>query len=936
MFLFVGALAWLAPQNASAGGTIITLPYSGSDLLPLHTSVTAPGSTDNGGVTYKTLGGDQTTTAMVDGVFDNNKNFPNGMSSTTAANMDSATPTGTWFWWNAHFDNPTVISHFVFRVADVATSRTPDQFQLRGSNDGSTWTVIYRYDNNGASTSPWGTPPSSIQNFTAVRFDGGGVDFAAPAAYTQIRLELFSAISGDGVGITEWQLAGTAETPTTTTTTAAPTTTTTTAAPTTTTTTAAGTTTTTTGAGATTTTTTAAPTTTSTTVTTTTTTTTTIDLPGTIISVPYAGSDVYNLTTTNPDTDWYRQPYPTALRSGPWSNGEVSYNNFGEGWDTKSNLHGMINAQPALGLWYGNNGWPNTYWNSQGGFANSPTTYTSLMDSQFADFYTDAYHPSWFTAHFTTPQVISHFVLKIGAYTQQPDQFQLRGSNNGTDWTVIFRYDRAVQGGDPLWGTTSGGSHTALQFDGNGADFPTPAGYSQIRLELYRTYSSDVCAIEEWQLAGTDDPNATTTTTTAAPTTTTTTAAPTTTTTTAGGTTTTTTAAPTTTTTTVATTTTTTTTLPPAGGTIITLPYVDSDHLDLHTDLVTGNVGGGMTDNGGVTYKIGGDNGVQVMLDDVFDGNKWFYGVALNENNPASTVQMDANDPGTVGSGKWMWWTAHFNNPTVISHFVIRTADWGTSRTPDQFQLRGSNDGSTWTVIYRYNNNAVAGGASPWTTVAYDTHGVIPAGNDNSYMNNVAVRFDGAGADFATPAAYTQIRLEVFSASNGGDGVGITEWQLAGTAETPTTTTTTAAPTTTTTTTAAPTTTTTTVTTTTTTTTTVGPNNADYQHFVGQDPVAGADWKIDSDELGWVIEYWLGTGDYCVEPLSPTGYAPGTGSHDGTPSDVDYQHFVGQDPVAGADWKIDSDELGWVIEYWLGTGAYYAEPLSPTRYAPVP
>jgi hypothetical protein len=126
------------------------------------------------------------------------------------------------------------------------------------------------------------------------------------------------------------------------------------------------------------------------------------------------------------------------------------------------------------------------------------------------------------------------------------------------------------------------------------------------------------------------------------------------------------------------------------------------------------------------------------------------------------------------------------------------------------------------------------------------------------------------------------------------------------------------------------------VTTTTTTTTTVGPNNADYQHFVGQDPVAGADWKIDSDELGWVIEYWLGTGDYCVEPLSPTGYAPGAGSHDGTPSDVDFQHFVGQDPVAGADWKIDSDELGWVIEYWLGTGEYYAEPLSPTRYAPVP
>ena len=206
-------------------------------------------------------------------------------------------------------------------------------------------------------------------------------------------------------------------------------------------------------------------------------------------------------------------------------------------------------------------------------------------------------------------------------------------------------------------------------------------------------------------------------------------------------------------------------------GTIISAPYAGSDLLSLHTDAgqhADGYGPDGMTNSGGVTYKMwGGDQHVKAMLDGVFSGDKWFTGANLDLNDPATTTQMDANDPGSDGSGKWVWWTAHFVTPLVVSHFVIRTADHAFDRTPDQFQLRGSNDGTNWTVILRFNNN---GGTTPW-------------GSSDSIPNATAVQFDGSGVDFATPEAYSQIRLEVLSVTAKGDGVGITEWQLAGTAQ---------------------------------------------------------------------------------------------------------------------------------------------------------
>ena len=212
--------------------TIITTPYNGADLFKLTTAnngspggIATPGTgsvSSPSGVTYLIQDGDGGPAALFDGTFGGNKFFSGGMSNPTSVPMGgligATNPTATsgWKWFDAHFSNSVVISNFVLCTADHAYDRTPDQFQLRGSNNGgATWDVIYRYDNNASngSSNPWGTvangsiPPSPPNN-TAVKFIGGGVDFATPAAYSRIRLEVFSVTQGDGVGLTEWQLAG--------------------------------------------------------------------------------------------------------------------------------------------------------------------------------------------------------------------------------------------------------------------------------------------------------------------------------------------------------------------------------------------------------------------------------------------------------------------------------------------------------------------------------------------------------------------------------------------------------------------------------------------------------------------------------------------------------------------------------------------------------
>ncbi|MCY2926254.1 MAG: hypothetical protein NT031_12580, partial [Planctomycetota bacterium] len=197
----------LAGASAAHAFDIITTPYNGADLLHMVTanngvaSNNYPGYTagiftagagtvaDPAGMSYLIQDGDGGPVKMVDGVFDGDKYFSGGMSNPTSVPMGdltgAANPTQTsgWKWFDAHFTSAVAITHFVYRTADHAWDRTPDQFQLRGSNDGgTTWDVIYRLDSNGGNGTvlPWGTVGSDTPpNFTAVQFNSG-VDFAAP------------------------------------------------------------------------------------------------------------------------------------------------------------------------------------------------------------------------------------------------------------------------------------------------------------------------------------------------------------------------------------------------------------------------------------------------------------------------------------------------------------------------------------------------------------------------------------------------------------------------------------------------------------------------------------------------------------------------------------------------------------------------------------
>ena len=48
-----------------------------------------------------------------------------------------------------------VLTHFTITSGNDVAGRDPDIFKIQGSNNGSDWTDIYSYSNNG--TSPWGS-----------------------------------------------------------------------------------------------------------------------------------------------------------------------------------------------------------------------------------------------------------------------------------------------------------------------------------------------------------------------------------------------------------------------------------------------------------------------------------------------------------------------------------------------------------------------------------------------------------------------------------------------------------------------------------------------------------------------------------------------------------------------------------------------------------
>lgn len=120
--------------------------------------------------------------------------------------------------------------------------------------------------------------------------------------------------------------------------------------------------------------------------------------------------------------------------------------------------------------------------------------------------------------------------------------------------------------------------------------------------------------------------------------------------------------------------------------------------------------------------------------------NKW----CCNSANAGDGVHVGADFTNTLLAG------LPAGAGIVLTHFTITSDnDSGINRDPDIWSIQGSNDGSTWTDIFSYNID----GNSP-----FDDFG--------GSAENRTLRYDGGGADFATPAPFHMIRYLATSSVN--------------------------------------------------------------------------------------------------------------------------------------------------------------------------
>ena len=104
-------------------------------------------------------------------------------------------------WIYVQFSTSYVLTHFTITSGNDAAGRDPDQWEIQGSNDGTNWTTIFEYDNDG--TSPF-TARQQV-----IRYNGSGDDFDTPAAYSYFRYIVTSVVSGSMHQINELEFFGT-------------------------------------------------------------------------------------------------------------------------------------------------------------------------------------------------------------------------------------------------------------------------------------------------------------------------------------------------------------------------------------------------------------------------------------------------------------------------------------------------------------------------------------------------------------------------------------------------------------------------------------------------------------------------------------------------------------------------------------------------------
>ena len=102
------------------------------------------------------------------------------------------------------FSTTYVLTHFTITSGNDGAVRDPDQWEIQGSNDGTNWTTIFEYDDDG--TSPF------TARLQVIRYNGSGDDFDTPDAYSYFRYIVTSVVSGSMHQINELEFFGTEST----------------------------------------------------------------------------------------------------------------------------------------------------------------------------------------------------------------------------------------------------------------------------------------------------------------------------------------------------------------------------------------------------------------------------------------------------------------------------------------------------------------------------------------------------------------------------------------------------------------------------------------------------------------------------------------------------------------------------------------------------
>ena len=106
-------------------------------------------------------------------------------------------------WIYVQFSQVYVLTHFTITSGNDVPGRDPDIWSIQGSNDGTEWTDIFVYNNDGVS-------PFSDRH-QVIRYNGNGDDFATPAAYSFFRYYVTSTITNGAHQINELEFFGDAD-----------------------------------------------------------------------------------------------------------------------------------------------------------------------------------------------------------------------------------------------------------------------------------------------------------------------------------------------------------------------------------------------------------------------------------------------------------------------------------------------------------------------------------------------------------------------------------------------------------------------------------------------------------------------------------------------------------------------------------------------------